>query len=335
MKKSVVGVFICILLFIAACSSGESGSVEKVNKKDEEKKEPSVEEREKWVSSRLFIKSFTLDKSDNEECLVITVKDDFGDKSISEQYLSLVDFYEEYNDKFGTTLEGGYLDEMQVNFSRKSYPTYSIEYQVSYLVAISLGVERKSGEKPKDIIIDTLDKLDKETVMSGKIGGLTEEEEESGKESTIEGSMITRDGELAGDVADSESFVYNGFDSDGSLSSGSATTSGSVSEDDSETEDSHSNNSYEGTGTSDDTEIDLTSINGNEWIKLTDNQKFHGVSNVLYILEQRGYTITQDESFFIAIIDAFYTNSPAAMDMQVSAVLTSEGAMLGGITAGN
>jgi len=57
-----------------------------------------------------------------------------------------------------------------------------------------------------------------------------------------------------------------------------------------------------------DTEIPIKYKNRNDWINLTENQKFHAVSNVLYSLSQQGYT-TETEYYYISALNEFYSDT--------------------------
>ncbi|MBE1557023.1 hypothetical protein [Sporosarcina limicola] len=49
----------------------------------------------------------------------------------------------------------------------------------------------------------------------------------------------------------------------------------------------------------DDTETTMQDKGGNDWASLSDNQKYHAVSNALYNLDQQGYTILEGEYYYI------------------------------------
>ncbi|ALX47866.1 hypothetical protein [Lentibacillus amyloliquefaciens] len=79
-----------------------------------------------------------------------------------------------------------------------------------------------------------------------------------------------------------------------------------------------------------DTETTIDSKNGNDWINLTDNQKFHAVSNAFYNLDNQGYTITETEYYYISALDEFYSDS-TTRSTSVNEALASVGTMSGTI----
>ncbi|MCM3479278.1 hypothetical protein [Caldibacillus thermoamylovorans] len=81
---------------------------------------------------------------------------------------------------------------------------------------------------------------------------------------------------------------------------------------------------------SSDTETYIKDKNGHDWIQLTENQKFHAVSNALYNMDNNGYTIEENEYYFIDALNSFYTDS-STMDISISEALASIGIMSGTI----
>ncbi|MFB4471850.1 hypothetical protein ACDI16_02630 [Oceanobacillus caeni] len=79
-----------------------------------------------------------------------------------------------------------------------------------------------------------------------------------------------------------------------------------------------------------DTETSVDNKDGNDWINLTENQKFHAVSNSLYSLDEQGYTILEGEYYYIDALDAFYSDNTTRNE-SVSMALASVGTMSGTI----
>lgn len=76
-----------------------------------------------------------------------------------------------------------------------------------------------------------------------------------------------------------------------------------------------------------DTETVVQGKDGNDWINMTDNQKFHAVSNGLYNLDSNGYTILEGEYYFIDALDSFYDGGD--LSASVDRTLASLGLMSG------
>ncbi|MFA1822987.1 hypothetical protein ACDX78_23035 [Virgibacillus oceani] len=79
-----------------------------------------------------------------------------------------------------------------------------------------------------------------------------------------------------------------------------------------------------------DTETIVNNKNGNDWVNLTENQKFHAVSNALYSLEHQGYTILEGEYYYIEALDAFYSDAETKNE-SVTMALASIGTLSGTI----
>lgn len=79
-----------------------------------------------------------------------------------------------------------------------------------------------------------------------------------------------------------------------------------------------------------DTETYIDGKNGHDWIQLTENQKFHAVSNALYNLDNNGYIIEESEDYYIEALDVFYSDA-STLDTPINEALASIGIMSGTI----
>jgi hypothetical protein len=70
--------------------------------------------------------------------------------------------------------------------------------------------------------------------------------------------------------------------------------------------------------------------NGYNWISLTDNQKFHAISNALYNLEKSGFAINEGEYFFIEALDAFYSDN-STRDVPIATAIAQIGVSSGAL----
>ena len=183
---------------------------------------------------------------------------------------------------------------MEVYLEETEFPTYLVYYKTFDIVAANVNIDRKVGQRPSNEILNLLDTLDKNQVMSGTDAGLTLEEKEAGLEPIIKNTIITSSEEIKGAL--------------------NPETSGGNSEN------TLNNDNYR------DTETYIDVMNGYDWIKLTYNQKFDAVSNALFNLDQNGYTILESEYFYIDALNEFYSDS-FTMDTPVSEVLASIGVM--------
>ncbi|WP_338656272.1 hypothetical protein V6B14_08510 [Sporosarcina psychrophila] len=59
----------------------------------------------------------------------------------------------------------------------------------------------------------------------------------------------------------------------------------------------------------DDSETTVQDKGGSDWSSLSENQKYHAVSNALHNLNQQGFTILEGEYYYIDALDAFYSDS--------------------------
>ncbi|WP_066297761.1 hypothetical protein [Bacillus sp. FJAT-29937] len=284
-----------ILLLLAACSSATETVEQEVNEAV-----PTEEERDTFLGTNEFIEEYEhIVSNENGGLVYLTIKmnGDFNQKKISDQYLYLVDFYEDYNEKFRGLLPS-FLNSLNVYLNDTEFPTYRVNLKNFSLVAMNIDIAREIGQRPSDKLLQILDNLDITQVMSGTQSGLTLAEVESRVEPPIKGTIITSSEEVQG-----------------ALSSGYASNSGS----------SSSLNSNK------DSETYIDGMTGYGWRNLTDNQKFHAVSNALYSLDQNGYIILESEYFYIDALNEFYTTS-TTMDTFVNEALVSIGIMSKTIT---
>lgn len=70
--------------------------------------------------------------------------------------------------------------------------------------------------------------------------------------------------------------------------------------------------------------------NGSDWLSMTDNQKFHAVSNALYRLSTNGYTIEETEQFYIDALDNYYDGA-SGKNKSISKTLAEIGLLSGTI----
>lgn len=287
MKKHII-VLISTFILLTACSPS-SKEITSSKKQETSQNTPTVETRDEFLKANEFITDFqsTKEPDSNTDKLTITLNDEFLQKDISEQYLYLVDFYEEFNVKYGELYD--LLGSIDVYFNNNDFPTYIVYKRTFSIVAANVGIDREIGQRPSQNILDLLDTLDKTQVMSGTYKGLTLAEKDAGTEPKVKETLITTSEEIKG-----------------ALNSGNAVTS---------------NNKSIG---SNDAETYIEGMDGNDWVKLTDNQKFHGVSNALYGLDQNGYTIDENENYYIDALDSFYTD-PSTMSVPVNEALAQVG----------
>lgn len=92
---------------------------------------------------------------------------------------------------------------------------------------------------------------------------------------------------------------------------------------------SYENNNKQESSVYDDSDTVTTGKVGSDWKTLTENQKFHAVSNAMYSLDQSGYTITASEDSFINALDTFY--SAGNNDVAVTEALVNIGLLSGTI----
>jgi hypothetical protein len=93
---------------------------------------------------------------------------------------------------------------------------------------------------------------------------------------------------------------------------------------------SPSSTSSVSTISSSDRETNINGKDGTAWLSLTDNQKFHAISNALHNLDNNGYSILENEYFFITALNEFY-NEPSTRSIPVSEALASIGVMSGAL----
>ncbi|MGG0656438.1 hypothetical protein [Rummeliibacillus pycnus] len=287
MKK----VLLCALLLLitTACSHDEK----KVEPVEVEKATPTIEDRDKYLKSNKFIEEFhNSEDEDGFNHLTVKMRKEFTQKSISKQYLYLIDLYKDYNSKFH---EVDYINSLEVYFDDTEFPAYKVYLATFVFVGANVSIDRENWQIPSDRILQLLDTLDKKDVLSGKEAGLTLAEVENDEKPLIKESLITSSEEVTG-ALQSSNVAKN--------------TKSTTSDPDSET--------------------DIEGMTGFEWIKLSDNQKFHAVSNALYSLDNKGYTVLESEDFYIDALNSFYTDS-TTMNESVSGVLSTVGKMSGTI----
>lgn len=289
-------ILLCASIFIltTACSPGT-----KENNAEQEviKAEPTVDERDAYLSLNEFISEFEHTSSEGFNYLTIKMNEEFAQMKVSEQYLYLVRFYEAYNVDYSALLPGNtsFLNRLNVYFNDTEFPTYGVALKAFSFYGVNLDLDREVGQIPNDNILLLVDSLDKVQVMSGTRSGLTLAEVEEKLEPPIKNTIITSAGEVKGALQASAGVINN---------KGSSSTS---------------NNNM-------DSETYIDGMTGDRWSTLTDNQKFHAVSNALYSLDQNGYIIEESESFYIDSLNAFYTD-PSTMNTPVSEALGAIGAM--------
>lgn len=299
MKKYLLSASI-LLLATTACSPNTDKSDDTV-KQEATKAKPTKKERDEFLSSNKYIREYKHTSSEGLDYLTINMNDDFSKMKISEQYLYLVDFYENYNKKYSELLPKlGFLSTLNVYVSNTEFPTYEVYLKTFDIVAMNINIDREIGDRPSKDTRLLLDKLDKSQVMSGTESGRTLAQVESKVEPTIKQTIITSSGEIKSSQQPSTNPV-------------NPNSSASVS----------SSNS--------DTETYIKGMTGYNWVILTDNKKFHAVSNALYSLNQNGYTVKENEYFYIEALNSFYTDS-STMNVPVNEALVSVGTMSNTIT---
>ncbi|WP_391116645.1 hypothetical protein [Psychrobacillus sp. L3] len=87
---------------------------------------------------------------------------------------------------------------------------------------------------------------------------------------------------------------------------------------------------YTGSTSNSDTETYIKDKNGHDWIQLTDNQRFHAISNALYSLDQNGFVIEESEYYYIDALNAFYSDN-STRNTPINEALVSVGLMSGTI----
>lgn len=236
MKKLKLFVSLFTLLIVVACSKVEEPKA-------------TEEDRIEYLDSIEYIDAYRQDDI-FEDTLIITMKDEFIDLKLSEQYLFLADFFDTYKENYGH-LNG--LIELVVFPPSESMYIYSM-YEDEFCITSTDDCYDRDELEDNDAILDKLDK----------------------------------------------DIVINPFTK-------------------SKKSDSFS-----------DTETFIDGKNGHDWVQLTENQKFHAVSNALFSLDKNGYTIEESEDYYIDALDAFYSDS-STLDTAISDALASIGVMSGTI----
>ncbi|WP_078552519.1 hypothetical protein [Bacillus alkalicellulosilyticus] len=294
MKKYIIlGI---VIVVTTACAAVEEADVKReldVEVEEVSKAIPTIEERETFLKSNQYIVEYELITEDdtlNTNQMSVRMKDEFADLSISEQYLFLVDFYETFNVKFGELLPNDW----------------------DFLNRLSVFVE--DNEIPTYCV--TLRTFE---VVSYNIGIDREVGEMAGDHLLDILDHLDKSEVLSGKEGNQEDSSPTIFSASGELIRESESWPGGMPFAETST---NSNTN--------DSETYIDEMTGNDWVLLTENQKFHGVSNALYHLDMNGYTIEESEYFFIEALDAFYTSAPM-MDVPVSEALPSIGVMANAI----
>jgi hypothetical protein len=308
MKKLLFS--ISILMFVTACSS--TSSEESVDTEEQEVIEavPTEEKRDEFLSSNEYIEDFEhkIEKSELDEDmkfnrLIIKMNNDFAQKKISEHYTYLVDFYETYNEKYGELLRNvnnmDFLNSLEVYFGDTEFPTYKVHESTFNIVAVEVYVDRDIGEKVSEKMLIQLDKLEKEMVMSGKERGLTLIEKESNSKEPLNQVIFSTSGEI---IREGVNTVFK----------------------------SSQKNTPAKTNTGKDSETYIKGMTGDDWVQLTDNQRFHAISNALYSLDQNGFVIEESEYYYIDALNEFYSDN-FTRNTSVNEALVSIGKMSGTI----
>lgn len=282
---------VCVLFlsFLTACSPTEKTA----DSVDIEEKVPTVGDRDNYLNSNELILDFKLTKENGMNFLTIKMKEEFTKKSNSEQYLYLVDLYEEYNSKY---YELGSLNGLNVYFDDTDFPAYTVNLRTFEFVGVDVHVDRNIGQRPSEKILHIIDTLDKTQVLSGTKAGLTLAEYENDVKPPIKDTVITSSEEVKGALR--ASYETKKTDNPTKVP---------------------------------DTETYIKGMTGLDWLELSDNQKFHAVSNALYNLDNNGFTISESEYFYIEALNSFYTDS-STINVPVNEALSSIGIMSGTIS---
>ncbi|MGG6447749.1 hypothetical protein [Pseudobacillus badius] len=286
------------LLFLTACSSESEEKVDAIEEEEEVAEAvPTEEERDAYLDSNKYIVEHeheTPSENQNQVYLTIKMNEEFARLKISEQYLYLVEFYEDYNEKFKDLLPVySFLNRMKVYLNDTEFPAYEVYAKSFHFVAANFGIDRNTGQIPDNEILTLIDTLDKKQVMSGTYNGLTQAEVETGAEPKVRPTLITSSGEVKGALA-------SGVSSNPGVQSSS--------------NNNENNDTY------------IKSANGYNWVKFTGDQKFEAVSNALYWLDRKGYTILESEYYYISALNEFYTD-PSTMDTAINQAVASVGIM--------
>ncbi|PGT19705.1 MULTISPECIES: hypothetical protein [Bacillus cereus group] len=299
MKKYLLSVSI-LLLATAACSPSADKSDTTV-KEETKKTKPTEKDRDEYLSSNKYIREYRHTSSEDFDYLTVKMNDDFSKLKTSEQYLYLVDFYANYNKKYSELLPKlGFLSTLNVYLSNTEFPTYEVYLKTFDIVAMNINIDRELGAQPGKDTLQLLDTLDKSQIMSGTESGRTLAQVESKIEPTIKQTIISSSGEIKGALQPSTG-AANG------------------------------NSSSSFSNSNSDTETYIKGMIGQNWVSLTDNKKFHAISNALFSLNQNGYTVKENEYFYIEALNSFYIDS-STMNVPVNEALSSIGAMSNTIT---
>ncbi|MED1562444.1 hypothetical protein P4U44_11120 [Alkalihalobacillus alcalophilus] len=275
-----------------------------------------IQDWEEYLNSSEYIEEYfeTAPNHDKEgKILGIKMNGDFYNLDLIEQYLYITNYISEYYKLFPTVIQDldiGYL----VYIFKGEYvlPTYVLGKGGIYLEAVNSSVhyvESHSHEYNFDVVSDYINGLSKDEVLNGTKAGLTKEQWDKGEMPVINATTVRTSGEI-------EFHGYTGFEPIGEISNLLAEEAQELDKSDSLLPDS---------------ETYLDDMTGNEWIMLSDNQKFHGVSNALYHLDLNGFKVHETEQFFIDALNEFYTDS-STMSTNALDALASIGKMSGTMT---
>lgn len=291
MLKTKLSLFIFLSFLLIGCSS--KGEPVKEEAKDEEET-LTVKDYEEYLSSNEYIEEYfeTSHPRDKEFIILgIKMKEDFYALDLTEQYLYLTKFISERNTRFekviSEELDTGFL--VYIFKGDNDLPTYTLGNGGFTIESINLEVHFVMSQSDKhnfNAVSDYLIKLNKDEVLNGTIAGLTKEQYVNNVTPLINKTTIEKSGEIT-------THKYTGYESLGEISGELAK----------EAEDPKKDNIIP------DSETYLNDMTGNDWVLLSDNQKFHGVSNALYNLESNGFKILETEQFFIDALDEFYTDT--------------------------
>lgn len=104
-----------------------------------------------------------------------------------------------------------------------------------------------------------------------------------------------------------------------------------------DTDETYEDESYDDESeTSDDSEtsdVNIGTATGNDWVDLSDDEKYSMIDNAITALKDNGFTVSADADWFIDALDAFYTDD-SVMSQKVNEVMAMSGAA-GGVLKGN
>lgn len=306
--------FVFLTVLLAGCSTSTKGNPGEESEVKEEDSPVSVKDWKEYLESDEYIEGHfittPLYKAEGKN-LGIKMNEEFYALDLTEQYLYLTSFIEEYYELFSPVfdeLEIGYL--VYIYKGDYELPTYTLGNGYYHLNSINLDISYVMSHSHEYNFVEVdnyLKKLDEVQVLNGTKAGLTKEQWDNGELPVLNATTIKNNGEIV--LHD-----YTRYETLGEISGKLAK----------EAEESASENKP-------DSETFLDDMTGNDWVMLSKNQKFHGVSNALYNLESNGAEIHEIEQFFIDALDEFYTDGSTMYTNAIQA-LDSIGKMSGAIT---